>query len=184
MASSKIDGELVCLLRLPSFSPGIYKYDPTRHNIIEGVSKCIITTGEATNKFNKHWDIRASQSTDHNDTSKRNESECGVSVINRHFHNGETNKGLRYNSVIFAAVYTAFTLALDCYKHVNLVRLITVVNSFNTPWACTRYWARSGTSARFCWVPMQFIMASRGIWFDQLAYETLDHDMAPLVSVH
>ena len=42
MASAEINAELVCPLGTPSFSPGVHNYDPKRHELVEGVSKCMI----------------------------------------------------------------------------------------------------------------------------------------------
>ena len=41
MASAEINAELVCHLRTPNFPPGRHDYDPKRHDLIEGVSKCM-----------------------------------------------------------------------------------------------------------------------------------------------
>ena len=43
MTSAEIDLETVCPLKTPTFPPGTHEYDPKRHNLIEGVSKCMIT---------------------------------------------------------------------------------------------------------------------------------------------
>ena len=45
MASAEIDLETVCPLKTPTFPPGTHEYDPKRHSLIEGVSKCMITRG-------------------------------------------------------------------------------------------------------------------------------------------
>ena len=47
MTSAEINAELVCPLRTPNFPPGTYDYDPKRHDLIEGVSKCMISGQEA-----------------------------------------------------------------------------------------------------------------------------------------
>ena len=47
MASVEIKVESVCPLITPSFPPGTHFHDPKRHNLIEGVSKCMITRQEA-----------------------------------------------------------------------------------------------------------------------------------------
>ena len=44
-------------------------------------------------------------------------------------------------------------------------------------------WALSGTRARFCWMPSQSGIEGNEI-VDQLANETLDHNIDPLTSVH
>ena len=43
---------LVCPLRTPNFPPGTHDYDTKRHDLIEGVSKCMISRQEAQAKFN------------------------------------------------------------------------------------------------------------------------------------
>ena len=43
MTSAEINAELVCPLRTPNFPPGTHDYDPKRHDLIEGVSKCMIS---------------------------------------------------------------------------------------------------------------------------------------------
>ena len=43
MTSVEINAELVCPLRTPKFPPGAHDYDPKRHDLIEVVSKCIIS---------------------------------------------------------------------------------------------------------------------------------------------
>ena len=47
MTSAEIDIETVCPLKTPTFPPGTHEYDPKRHSLIEGVSKCMITREEA-----------------------------------------------------------------------------------------------------------------------------------------
>ena len=59
MTSAEINAQLVCPLRTPNFPPGTHDYDPKRHDLIEGVSKCMISGQEAKAKFNefvKHKD--------------------------------------------------------------------------------------------------------------------------------
>ena len=51
MASAEINVELVCPLKISSFRPGIYDYGAKRHNLIWGVSKCMISSQEAHAKF-------------------------------------------------------------------------------------------------------------------------------------
>ena len=38
---AEIDIETVCPLKTPTFPPGTHEYEPKRHSLIEGVSKCI-----------------------------------------------------------------------------------------------------------------------------------------------
>ena len=52
VAAAEINVDLICPLRQPSFPPGTHKYDPTRHNLIEGVSKYMISRQEAQAKPN------------------------------------------------------------------------------------------------------------------------------------
>ena len=47
MTPAEINAELVCPLRTPNFPPGTHDYDPKRHDLIEGVSKCMISRQEA-----------------------------------------------------------------------------------------------------------------------------------------
>ena len=47
MTSAEINAELVCPLRTPNFPPGTHDYDPKRHDLIEGVSKCMISGQKA-----------------------------------------------------------------------------------------------------------------------------------------
>ena len=46
MTSAEIDVGTVCPLKTPTFPPGTHEYDPNRHSLIEGVSKCMITREE------------------------------------------------------------------------------------------------------------------------------------------
>ena len=50
MTSAEINAKLVCPLRTPNFPPGTHDYDPRRHNLIEGVRKCMISRQEAQTK--------------------------------------------------------------------------------------------------------------------------------------
>ena len=54
VVSAEVNVDLICPLRQPSFPPGIHKYDPSRHNIIEGVSKCMISREDAQAKLNEY----------------------------------------------------------------------------------------------------------------------------------
>ena len=119
MTSAEIDAELVCPLRTPNFPPGTHDYDPKRHDLIEGVSKCMISGQEAQAKFNEFREAQGSHDEVYTDGSKMNERVGAVAVINRHFQNGETtyrqlSKRLPDNSTIFAAEATAISLALNC----------------------------------------------------------------------
>ena len=54
MSSAKINAELVCPMGTPHFQPGTHDFDPKRHNLIEGASKCIISRQEGQAKFNEY----------------------------------------------------------------------------------------------------------------------------------
>ena len=56
--SAEINVNLICPLRKPSFPPGTHEYDPMRHNLIEGVSKCIISRQETQVKFSEYRDTQ------------------------------------------------------------------------------------------------------------------------------
>ena len=60
MTSAEINAELVCPLRTPNFPPGTHDYDPRRHDLIEGVSKCMISGQEAQAKFNEFREAQGS----------------------------------------------------------------------------------------------------------------------------
>ena len=134
MASTEINAELVCPLGTPSFPPGTQDYDPKRHDLIEGVSKCMITREEAQAKLNGYHEVQGSHDEVYTDGSKMNERVGAAAVINRHFQDGETtcrqlSKRLPDNSTIFAAEATAITLALNYYRHMGPVHHDVVVYS-------------------------------------------------------
>ena len=60
MAFAEIKFELVCPLITSIFPPGTHNYDPKRHNLIEGVSKCMITRHKAQAKFNEYHEAQGS----------------------------------------------------------------------------------------------------------------------------
>ena len=108
MTSAEINVELVCPLRTPNFPPGTHDYGPKRHDLIEGVSKCMISGQEAQAKFNKFREAQGSHDEVYTDGSKMNKRVGAAAVINRHFQNGETTchqlfKRLPDNSTTFAA---------------------------------------------------------------------------------
>ena len=74
MTSAEINAELVCPLRTPNFPPGTHDYDPKRHNLIEGVSKCMISGQKAQAKFNEFREAQGSHDEVYTDGSKMNES--------------------------------------------------------------------------------------------------------------
>ena len=120
MTSAEINAELVCPLRTPNFPPGTHDYDPKRHDLIEGVIKCMISGQEAQAKFNEHREAQGSHDEVYTDGSKMNERVGAVAFINCYFQNGETtcrqlSKRLPDNSTIFAAEAIAISLALNYY---------------------------------------------------------------------
>ena len=105
-SSAEINAELVCPLRTPNFPPGTHDYDPKRHDLIEGVSKCMISRQEAQAKFNEFREAQGSHDEVYTDGSKMNGRVRAAAVINRDFQNGETtcrqlSKRLPDNSTIF-----------------------------------------------------------------------------------
>ena len=134
MTSAEINTELVCPLMTPNFPPGTHDYDPKRHDLIEGVSKCLISGQEAQAKFNEFREAQGSHDEVYTDGSKMNEKVGAAAVINRHFQNGETtcrqlSKRLPDNSTIFAAETTAISLAPNYYQHMGPVNHDVVVYS-------------------------------------------------------
>ena len=118
MTSAEINAELVCPLRTPNFPPGTQDYDPKRHDLIEAVSKCMISGQGAQAKFNEFREAQGSHDEVYTDDSKMNERVGAAAVINRHFQNGERtcrqlSKRLPDNSTIFAAEAAAISLALN-----------------------------------------------------------------------
>ena len=89
MTSAEINAELVCPLRTPNFPSGTHDFDPKRHDLIEGVSKCMISGQEAQAKFNEFREAQGSHGEVYTDGSKMNERVGAAAVINRHFQNGE-----------------------------------------------------------------------------------------------
>ena len=126
MTSTEINAELVWPLRTPNFPPGTHDYDPKRHDLIEGVSKCMISGQEAQAKFNEFREAQGSHDEVYTDGSKMNERAGAAAVINHHFQNGETtcrqlSKRLPDNSTIFVAEATPISLALNYYQHMGPV---------------------------------------------------------------
>ena len=118
MTSAEINAELACPLRTPNFPPGTHDYDPRRHDLIEGISKCKISGQEAQAKFNEFREAQGSHDEVYTDDSKMNKRVGEAAVINRHFQNGKTtcrqlSKRLPANSTIFAAEATTISLALN-----------------------------------------------------------------------
>ena len=149
---------------------------PTRrHDLIEGVSKCMISRQEAQAKFNEYHEVQGSHDEVYTDGSKMNERVGEATVINRHFQNGETtcrklSKRLPDNSTIFAAEATVINMAVNYYPHMCPVHHHIVVYSDSmfslqaiegedteNPLIChimNLLWLLSdrGTHVRFCWI--------------------------------
>ena len=206
LPSAEIGAEMVCPLKIPSFPPGTHGCNPERHSLIKVVSKFIITREKAQAKFNEYQNALGPHDEVYTDGSKIIERVGAAAVINRHFQKGETtchqlSKRLSNNSTIFAAEATAITLALDYYQYMDPVQHDVVVYSDSmsclqaiegedteNPLIChimNLLWALSdkGTCVRFCWVLSHCGIESNEI-VDQLANETLDHDIDPLATVH
>ena len=73
MTSAEINAEFVCPLRTPNFLPGTHDYESKRHDLIEGVSKCMISGQEAHAKFNEFREAQGSHDEVYTDGSKMNE---------------------------------------------------------------------------------------------------------------
>ena len=91
MASAEINVELVCPLGTPRFPPGMHDYDPKRHDLIEGVSKCMISREETQAKFNEYREAQGSHDEVYTDGSKMNERVGAAAIINRHFQEQASN---------------------------------------------------------------------------------------------
>ena len=202
MVSAEIDAKLVCPLRIPSFPPGTHNYNPKKHNLIEGVNKCMTSRPEAKTKFREYLETLGSHGEVFTDGSKMKENGGRGS----YFQNGETTchhltKRLPDKSTIFAAEATAITLALDYYCYMGPVHHDVVV--YSDSMSCLQamegedtdnpfishimnlLWLLNdkGTHIRFCWIPSHCgIDGNERV--DQLSKGTLDHDIDPLVGVH
>ena len=133
---------------------------------------------------------------------------CGLRIVVRvlsissswHTCCHHLSKRLPDNSTIFAAEATAITLALNYYRHMDPVCHDVVVYSQSmscspavegedteNPFICqimTLLWllGDKGTHVRFCWIPSHCgIEGNERV--DQLAKETIDHDIDPLTNV-
>ena len=138
------------------------------------------------------------------DGSKMNDRVGAAAVINCHFQNGETichqlSKRLPNNSAIFAA--DVISPALNYYWHMGPVHhdVVVYANSMSclyavegedngNPFIChiiSLLWLLGDKSmhVRFCWIPSHCdIEGNESV--DQLATETLDHDIDLLASIH
>ena len=172
MTSAEINAELVCPLRTPNFPPGTHDYDPKRHDLVEGVSKCMISGQEAQAKFNEFREAQGSHDEVYTDGSKMNES-GGSSGHQPPFPEWRDNlpPTVKKTITIFAAEATAISLALNYYQHMGPVHHDVVVYSDSmsclqaiegedteNPFIChimNLLWSLSdkGTRVRFCWIP-------------------------------
>ena len=203
---SAISGITKADLRTPNFPSGMHDYDPKRHDLIEGVSKCVISGQEAQAKFNEYHEARGSHDEVYTDGSKMNQWVGASAVINCHFQNGETtcrqlSKKLPDNSIIFAAEATAISLALNYYQHIGPVHHGVVV--YSDSMSCLqaiegevtenpsiyhimnllRLLSDKGTHVRFCSIPSHCdIEGNERV--DQVAKETHGQDIDPLASIH
>ena len=166
----------------------------------------MITREEAQAKFKEYHDAQGPHDEVYTDGSKINERVGAAAVVNCHFQNGETtchqlSKRLPDNSTIFAAEATAIILALDYYRHMDPVQHDVVF--YSDSMSCLQaiegedtensfichimnlLWALSdrGTCVHFCWVPSHCGIEGNEV-VDQLAKETLHHDINPLTTVH
>ena len=172
---------------------------PKRHDLIEGVNKCMISREEAQAKFNEYREAQGSHAEVCTDGSKMNERVGAAAIINRHFQDGGTtcrqlSKRLPDNSTIFVAEATSITLALNYYRHMGPVHHDIVV--YSDPMSCLQaiegedtenpfichimnllwFLSDKGTHVRFCWIPSHCgIEGNEKV--DQLAEETLDQDI-------
>ena len=80
ISSAEINAELVCPLRIPNFPPGTHDYDPKRHDLIEGVSKCMISGPEAQAKLNEFREAQGSHDEVYTDGSKM-KGRVGAAVV-------------------------------------------------------------------------------------------------------
>ena len=206
MTSAEINAELVCPLRTPNFPPGTHDYDPKRHDLIEGVSKCMISGQEAQAKFNEFRETQGSHDEVYTDGSKMNEKMGAAAVINRHFQNGVTTchqlskKTARQHHHICSWGYRhqSGTELLPTHgpspSRCGSLLWLNVLFAGNWGWRhrepfichiMNLLWSLSdkGTSVRFCWVPSHCgIDGNERV--DQLAKETLDQDIDPLANVN
>ena len=166
--SAEINAKLVCPLR----TPGTHDYDPKRHELIEGVSKCMISGQESQAKFNEYHEAQGSHDEVYTDGSNVSES-WGNSSHQPPFPEWWDNLPPRLpdNSTIFAAEATAISLVLNYYQHMGPFHHDVVVYSDSmsclqtiegedteNPFIChimNLLWLLSdkGTYVRFCWIP-------------------------------
>ena len=128
IASAEIYAQVVYSLTSPSLPPGMHDYDPMRHNLTEGVSKCMISKEEA--KVNEYCETRVSHDEVYTDGSKMKEREATVAVINHHFQNGETTWYLYKNGHTTAPpLLLRLQPSLNYYRHMGQLHHDVVVYS-------------------------------------------------------
>ena len=152
--------------------PGTHNYNPKRHNLIEGVNKCMISRPEAQAKLWEYQETLGSHDEVFTDGSKMNERVGAAAVINRHF---QRLMGPVHHNVI---VYSDSMSCLQAIEGEDTENPF-ICHIMNLLWLSND----KGTHIHFCWIP-----SHRGIdgneRADQLAKETIDHDIDPLVGVH
>ena len=79
MTSAETNAELICPLRTSNCPPGMHNYDPKRHDLIEGESKCMISGQEAQAKFSEYHEAQGSHDEVYTDGSKMDERVGGSS---------------------------------------------------------------------------------------------------------
>ena len=142
MASAEINAELVCPLGTTSFPPGTHDFDTKRHDLIEGVSKFMISREEAQAKLNEYHEAQGSHDEVYTDGSKMNERVGAAAVINRHFEDGETTCRIQRvcNMCVPNSSLTQEPILLvhrvqgpDCHKIIICQRDAFVSGSQDTP---------------------------------------------------
>ena len=152
--------------------PGMHNYNPKRHNLIEGVNKCMISRPEAQAKFREYQETLGSHGEVFTDGSKMNERVGAAAVINRHF---QRHMGPVHRNVI---VYSDSMSCLQAIEGEDTENPF-ICHIMNLLWLLNV----KGTHIHFCWIPSRCgIDGNERV--DQLAKETLDHDIDPLVGVH
>ena len=144
--SAEINAELVCPLGTTSSPPGTHDYDPTRHNLIEGVSKCMISKQEAHAKSNGYCKSQGSHDEVYTEGSKMYKRVGAAAVINCHFQNGETtcyqlSKRLSDNSTI--------TVCWSYSHHSSTELLPAHVSS--SPWCSSLVWLNVLLAGNWGW---------------------------------
>ena len=173
LTTAEIEIETVCTLKTPTFPPGTHEYDPKRHSLIEGVSKCMIIREEAQAKFREYRDAQGPHDEVYTDGSKIDKRVGAAAVIKRHFQNGETtcrqlSKRLPNNSTILAAEAKAITLAVNYYRHMDPVQHDVVI--YSDSMSCRQLKAKILTTLSFArswissghWATKALVSASAG----------------------